>query len=30
MMPELASPMPTSWNQIVAWLKQIDTVRLAA
>ena len=26
----LASPMPASWNQIVAWLKQIDAVRLAA
>ena len=26
----LASPMPASWNQIVAWLKQIDAVRQAA
>jgi hypothetical protein len=26
----VASPMPASWNQIVAWLKQIDAVRLAA
>lgn len=24
------SPMPASWNQIVAWLKQIDAVRQAA
>jgi hypothetical protein len=25
----LASPMPGSWNHIVAWLKQIDAVRQA-
>ena len=34
MVPELsqavASPMPGSWNHIVAWLKQIDAVRQAA
>ena len=26
----VASPMPGSWNHIVAWLKQIDAVRQAA
>jgi hypothetical protein len=26
----VASPMPRSWNHIVAWLKQIDAVRQAA
>jgi hypothetical protein len=26
----MASPMPGSWNHIVAWLKQIDAVRQAA
>lgn len=25
-----SSPMPGSWNHIVAWLKQIDAVRQAA
>jgi hypothetical protein len=34
MIPEfsqtMASPMPGSWNHIVAWLKQIDAVRQAA
>ena len=27
---KVASPMPASWNHIVAWLKQIDAVRQAA
>src|SRR4051812_30173457 len=26
----VASPMPSSWNQIASWLKQIDAVRQAA
>jgi hypothetical protein len=25
-----SSPMPTSWNQIASWLKQIDGLRQAA
>ncbi len=27
---QLASPTPASWNQITAWLQQIDGLRQAA
>jgi len=27
---DVASPMPSSWNRIASWLKQIDAVRQAA